>query len=161
MTFKQTLSGYPPEVSKLYEDVYQILKENPTATIAEPDSDVPFEGFQTNPEFLKKCQTIEDQVSFKQYLAERKKEEDRARKSRRSGRGSPPTEFEIDSTSFPSMWRMIEAEAQDGVFEITQPGYNRYERVTLDWIKRDQLETDTTDFSRVKCEKWLKIKRNN
>ena len=85
-------------------------------------------------------------------------QDDRARKSRRSGRSSPPVEFDIESTSFPSMWRMIEAEAQKGEFEITQPGYNRYESVTLDWIKRDQMEQEITDFSKEKCEKWLKIK---
>lgn len=59
------------------------------------------------------------------------------------------------------MWRMIEAEAEKGVFEITQPGYNRYESVNLDWIKRDQMEQDTTDFSRDKCERWLKIRKGN
>lgn len=75
MTFKQTLSGYPPEVSKLYEDVYQILKENPRATIHEPDeNEEPFDGFTINPDFIKKCQSIVEAVSFKQYLVEKKKE---------------------------------------------------------------------------------------
>lgn len=59
------------------------------------------------------------------------------------------------------MWRMIEAEAETGVFEITQPGYNRFERVNLDWIKRDEKEKHITNFANDKCERWLKIKRTN
>lgn len=74
MTFKQTLSGYPPEVAKLYEDVYQILKENPKAIISDQVEIPPFKGFETNTEFVKKCLLIADAVSFKQYLLEKKKE---------------------------------------------------------------------------------------
>lgn len=74
MTFKQKLSAMPPEVSKLYEDVYQILKDNPEATFEESIDTPPFEGFQVNPEFMKKCQSIATSVGFDHYLADRRKE---------------------------------------------------------------------------------------
>lgn len=80
-------------------------------------------------------------------------------RKKKVGRKSPPIEFDIETTSFPSMWRQIEAEAKHGVFEITQPGYNRYENVDLDWIKRDKIPEDNMECARVKCEKWLKIKK--
>lgn len=159
MSFKQTLSGYPPEVSKLYEDVYLLLKENPSAKIAETTADTPkFNGFKRNPDFMKKCQNTIDAVGFDHYLVEKKREEERLRK-KKMGRKSPPIEFDMESTSFPSMWRQIEAEAQKGVFEITQPGYNRYEFVNLDWIKREQMPEEKMEFVRDKCEQWLKIKK--
>lgn len=74
MTFKQTLSGYPPEVSKLYEDVYQLLKDNPKATFQETTNATPFKGFEINPDFMRRCQTIATAVGFDHYLAERRKE---------------------------------------------------------------------------------------
>lgn len=159
MSFKQTLSGYPPEVSKLYEDVYLLLKDNPTAKISETDANTPkFNGFKKNPDFMKKCQNMIDAVGFDHYLVEKRREEERLRK-KKMGRKSPPIEFDMESTSFPSMWRQIEAEAQKGVFEITQPGYNRYEYVNLDWIKREQMPEEKMEFVRDKCEQWLKIKK--
>lgn len=57
------------------------------------------------------------------------------------------------------MWRMVEAEANNGLFQITKPGYNRYENVSFDWIKRDIKPEETMEFSRDKCERWLKIKK--
>lgn len=75
MSFKQTLSGYPPEVSKLYEDVYQKLKENPTAIIVDTKSNPDeFDGFKRNPEFMRKCQNMIDSVGFDHYLMEKKRE---------------------------------------------------------------------------------------
>lgn len=75
MSFKQTLSGYPPEVSKLYEDVYQKLKENPKAIIIDSKSNPDeFDGFKRNPEFMRKCQNMIDSVGFDHYLMEKKRE---------------------------------------------------------------------------------------
>lgn len=69
---------------------------------------------------------------------------------------SPFVEEVFDTNSLSGVWRMLEAQSNEGGFPISPVGYNIYEDESLNYLTREDVPWEEKEKCRKKCEDWLR-----
>lgn len=59
------------------------------------------------------------------------------------------------------VWRMLAVHETKEKFTITAPSFNAFQQAEPHWLDRPPISWETLDFSKNKCEKWLKEHHSN
>lgn len=74
---------------------------------------------------------------------------------------SPFVEEHFETNSLSGVWRMLDAQSNEGGFPISPMGYNIYADKKLDFLTRNDMPWDEKEKCRKKCEDWLKKLKQN